>query len=367
MQERQVGDISIARVIESERPDFDAAQFFPSITPERWEPVPRAPGRLGAGAVRPNALTFPMQSFVVRTRHHTIVVDTCVGDHKQRARPTLEHDRRAASILKRFAETGVRAGGRRLRDVHAHAHRPRGVEHAPGRTAAGCRRSPTRSYIMSEKEWTYWSTLHKETPQNQIEDSVIPIVEQGRAELVKNDFTIGDEVRFESTPGHTPDHVSVHIASKGAEAVISGDLIRSPDPGPGAGMGAAPGLRPAPGGGHASRVHGALLRVRRARLRLAFPVALLRPSSYAKARRCWFRGHQGRDQRKERRHGSGLRDKWAMVTGGSLGIGKAIARELAREGVDVAIVARTREDTRGHGEGACRRDRTSRHPRSWPT
>src|SRR5204862_269131 len=30
------------------------------------------------------------------------------------------------------------------------------------------------------------------------------------------------------------------------------------------------------------------------------------------------------------------------VTGGSLGIGKAIARELAREGVDIAIVARTK-------------------------
>jgi NAD(P)-dependent dehydrogenase (short-subunit alcohol dehydrogenase family) len=34
----------------------------------------------------------------------------------------------------------------------------------------------------------------------------------------------------------------------------------------------------------------------------------------------------------------GLRGKHAIVTGGSLGIGKAIARELAREGVDVAIV-----------------------------
>jgi NAD(P)-dependent dehydrogenase (short-subunit alcohol dehydrogenase family) len=35
-----------------------------------------------------------------------------------------------------------------------------------------------------------------------------------------------------------------------------------------------------------------------------------------------------------------LRDKAAIVTGGSRGIGKAIARELALEGVDVAIVAR---------------------------
>jgi NAD(P)-dependent dehydrogenase (short-subunit alcohol dehydrogenase family) len=39
----------------------------------------------------------------------------------------------------------------------------------------------------------------------------------------------------------------------------------------------------------------------------------------------------------------GLQGKHAIVTGGSLGIGKAIARELAREGADVAIVARTKE------------------------
>ncbi|MBI2936481.1 MAG: SDR family NAD(P)-dependent oxidoreductase, partial [Chloroflexi bacterium] len=38
-----------------------------------------------------------------------------------------------------------------------------------------------------------------------------------------------------------------------------------------------------------------------------------------------------------------LNGKAAIVTGGSRGIGKAIARELAREGVDVAIVARGQE------------------------
>mgnify|MGYP000294086428 FL=1 len=40
----------------------------------------------------------------------------------------------------------------------------------------------------------------------------------------------------------------------------------------------------------------------------------------------------------------GLQGKRAIVTGGSRGIGKAIARELAREGVDVAIVARNAAD-----------------------
>src|SRR5207247_8024858 len=38
----------------------------------------------------------------------------------------------------------------------------------------------------------------------------------------------------------------------------------------------------------------------------------------------------------------GLKGKRAIVTGGSLGIGKAMARELAREGADVAIAARTK-------------------------
>src|SRR5215475_13396460 len=40
----------------------------------------------------------------------------------------------------------------------------------------------------------------------------------------------------------------------------------------------------------------------------------------------------------------GLEGKHVVVTGGSWGIGKAIARELAREEVDVAIVARTKAD-----------------------
>jgi len=106
MLQQQVGEITIHRILESERPDFDAAGFFPQITPEQWAPYRQ---RLAGWAMDPgvNGLVFPMQSFLLRTRHHTIVVDTCVGDHKERARPNWNMTS-SGEYLKRFAETGVR-------------------------------------------------------------------------------------------------------------------------------------------------------------------------------------------------------------------------------------------------------------------
>src|SRR6516164_9380916 len=53
----------------------------------------------------------------------------------------------------------------------------------------------------------------------------------------------------------------------------------------------------------------------------------------------YWRGYEGENAME-----LGLQGKHAIVTGGSRGIGKAIALELAREGADVAIVARSKED-----------------------
>jgi glyoxylase-like metal-dependent hydrolase (beta-lactamase superfamily II) len=225
MLQRQLGDIRIDRIIESEEADFDHRAFFPQTTAEQWEP--HTPW-LQPWAMHPASgnLIFPMQSFLLRTRHHTILVDTCVGDHKKRQRASWNMTSSGA-YLKRFAATGVTPEQvEYVMCTHLH------TDHVGWNTRLDNWRwvptFPNAKYVMSEKEWTYWQTLHKETPQNQIEDSVIPIIESGQALLVRNDYAINDEIWFEPTPGHTPDHVSVRLASQGAQAVITGDMIHSP-------------------------------------------------------------------------------------------------------------------------------------------
>ena len=55
-----------------------------------------------------------------------------------------------------------------------------------------------------------------------------PSDSSGSADFVESDHRITPEVFLEPTPGHTPGHVSVRISSKGADAVITGDLMHHP-------------------------------------------------------------------------------------------------------------------------------------------
>jgi glyoxylase-like metal-dependent hydrolase (beta-lactamase superfamily II) len=80
---------------------------------------------------------------------------------------------------------------------------------------------PNATYVISRQEWAYWETVHHATRLEHLADSVLPIVEAGLATFVANDYALNNEVWLEPTPGHTPDHVSVHLASNSAHAVIT--------------------------------------------------------------------------------------------------------------------------------------------------
>ena len=86
---------------------------------------------------------------------------------------------------------------------------------------------PNARYVFGKREYDYWKTKDAEADVPIFRDSVLPVVEHGRADMVADDAMIGDHLRLFATPGHTPGHVSALLGKQG-EAVVSGDLVHSP-------------------------------------------------------------------------------------------------------------------------------------------
>jgi glyoxylase-like metal-dependent hydrolase (beta-lactamase superfamily II) len=225
MTQHAIGQIVIRRIVESICTGFDALSFFPETTREDWA---RHRTWMEPWALDPSGnLILPIQAFLIRTRHHTILVDTCVGDHKPRPRRPFWHMQKLNTFLPRLAAAGVTP-----EDVDyvmcTHLHWDHVGWNTQLRDDRWVPTFPNAKYIFAELEWESFEELHRRDPQPHLVDSILPVMEAGQAQLVGSDFALDDEVWLESTPGHTPGHVCVHLASQGAEAVITGDCMHSP-------------------------------------------------------------------------------------------------------------------------------------------
>jgi glyoxylase-like metal-dependent hydrolase (beta-lactamase superfamily II) len=87
---------------------------------------------------------------------------------------------------------------------------------------------PMARYLFSKGEFDYWTEQHAKAPSPPFGDSVLPVVEAGQAELVRDDYALDDHVRLLPTPGHTPHHVSVCFGRDRDDAVMTGDVLHSP-------------------------------------------------------------------------------------------------------------------------------------------
>jgi len=224
----RLGQIVIQRIVESICAEFDPLSFFPGTTADDWARhrswMLQQPQALDAVS---GNLVLSIQAFLVRTRHHTILIDTCVGNHKPRPLRLFWNLQRLNTFLPRLAAAGVAPESvDYVMCTHLHGdHVGWNTQLRDGRwvpTFANAR------YIFGRQEWESLQALHRTVPQPHLVDSVLPVIEAGQAQLVSNDFALDDEVWLELTPGHTPGHVSIHLASQGAEAVITGDCIHSP-------------------------------------------------------------------------------------------------------------------------------------------
>jgi glyoxylase-like metal-dependent hydrolase (beta-lactamase superfamily II) len=220
-----VGDVAIHRIVELEAPFMTALDLFPTLTPELLDENRHW---LSPSALRPDGqLMFSFQSYVVRTPHYTMLVDSCIGNDKPRPnRPTWDM-KRDDNFMRALAAAGFGVGDIDfVMCTHLHAdHVGWNTRLQDGRWTPTF---PNARYLFSKGEFDHWSAQNAKSPMPHFGDSVLPIMEAGKAELVRDDHALGDHIRLLPTPGHTPHHVAIGIGRQGDDAIMTGDLIHSP-------------------------------------------------------------------------------------------------------------------------------------------
>jgi glyoxylase-like metal-dependent hydrolase (beta-lactamase superfamily II) len=220
-----VGDLSIHRIIEQETTFLPALEMLPGLTPGLL--AENRAWMLEAAALdAQDVLILCFQSYVVKTPHHTILVDSCIGNDKPRPRPkwNLKTD---DTYMRTLTAAGISAGDIDfVMCTHLHPdHVGWNTRLENGRWVATF---PNARYVFARNEFDYWTEQHAKTPVPSFNDSVLPVVEARRADIVRNDYEIGDHARILPTPGHTPGHVAFTFGRGRDDAVVSGDLMHSP-------------------------------------------------------------------------------------------------------------------------------------------
>ncbi len=229
MSVNQIGDLTVTRVIETEGPEFDPTTFYPDCT---WENLAPLRDWLEPRFLDPatGKLNMAMQSYVIRTAHHTVLVDSCVGEHKPRRFGADWNMRTNTKYLANLATAGFRPGDIDVvMCTHLHPdHVGWNTRLVDGRWVPTF---PNARYLFVRDEFAFWQAKSAKDPHKYDDgafaDSVLPIVEAGRELLVDHDHAVDDTLWLEPSPGHTPGHVSVRLASGGADAVMSGDLMHT--------------------------------------------------------------------------------------------------------------------------------------------
>ena len=225
MQDRHIGDVRVTRIEEQMGPGFPAKDFFPEFEADTFA----AEGHwLAPSYYQPESgrLMTSIHSWLLRTGKHTILVDACSGNHKPR--PGMPRfDMLNSQYLERLREAGVEPEEIDF-VMCTHLH----VDHVGWNTRLENGRwvptFPKARYVFAKGEYDYWTEQHAKAEVPPFGDSVLPIVEAKKAEIVGHDFSIGDHVRLLPTPGHTPGHVAFTFGRGRDDAAFSGDLMHSP-------------------------------------------------------------------------------------------------------------------------------------------
>ena len=229
-QMHRLHDCTIHRVEERLEPAVPPALLLPGLDPALLDEH--------AGWLVPHhrdaasgLLVIGIHSWLIRTPRHTILVDACAGNDKERLRPeTAEFHRQHTPWLKRLAACGVRPEQvDYVMCTHLH------VDHVGWNTRLADGRwvptFPNAKYLFSRRDYAHWDPaaragLPPHPNDGVFEDSVLPVVAAGLVEWVGDEaHSPVDGLRVEPAPGHTPGHCVLHLDAGGRHALFSGDTM----------------------------------------------------------------------------------------------------------------------------------------------
>ncbi|KLO43456.1 beta-lactamase [Mycobacterium nebraskense] len=231
------GQASVARVLELQ---FDlGTRLFPHTPPSGW--------RDNADLLVPHFFDastdqwhIAIQSWVIEVDGLTVVVDTGVGNDRQRPHmPPLDHLN--TGFLAALRSAGV---DRTAVDVvvNTHVHSDHVGWNTMGENGAWVPTFPNARYIVPAADYRHFAPdgpAARQTPRSEEEaaqqrgdqlvfaDSVSPIAEAGQLVQWSDDYQISPSLRLRPAPGHTPGS-SVLWLDAGQPAVFVGDLTHSP-------------------------------------------------------------------------------------------------------------------------------------------
>ena len=222
----RLGGLDIQRIEESHGPGFPPQMMFPDLPADALE---RHSGWMVPRYYDPqaNAFVSSIHSWLVRTPHHIVLIDTCVGNHKDRPH-FPRFNQLDVPWLDRLAAAGV-APEQVDFVMCTHLH----VDHVGWNTRLLDGRwvptFPNAKYLFGKREYEHWTRPGAPSiGGGVVQDSVLPVVEAGLSQLVDDGFCLDDTLTVEPTHGHTAGHAMIRARSGGATGLFTGDAMHNP-------------------------------------------------------------------------------------------------------------------------------------------
>jgi glyoxylase-like metal-dependent hydrolase (beta-lactamase superfamily II) len=221
----QIGDVEITRIVEVNNWEDDITMLLPDATPAT---VQAYPWLVPHFATPQGRMILSFQCFVMRTKTRQIMLDTCIGNDRQREFGIFTNMQ--TSFIADLAHAGYQPDEiDTVLCTHLH------FDHVGWNThlvnGKWVPTFPNARYLFGKQEYAHWKMLldtHGYHDLNHMNDAVQPVVDAGLVDLIDNNHRICDELSIFPTPGHTPGHVSILIESKGQRAIITGDMMHHP-------------------------------------------------------------------------------------------------------------------------------------------